>query len=314
MKEIVEQALDFWNLSGAAYRLIAARENHVYQVDLNGTKNALRVHRMGYRTDLELWSELQWMNAVSNGGLHVPNAVPSNSGEFLHVVEGVQIDVLTWMAGSPLGVEGEALELTDRAGLFHKIGHEMALLHRVSDDWTLPEKFTRPSWDRNGLVGKAPVWDRFWDNPTLAPEDRKLFQTIRDIADFELARLESDLDYGLIHADLVRENVMVDEDNLQFIDFDDGGFGFRLFEIATTLMANLHEPDFPTIQAALLQGYQDVRNIDITALDLIMLLRSLTYVGWIIKRMGEEGSDARNERYISRSRMLAMDYLDKRNQ
>ena len=143
----------------------------------------------------------------------------------------------------------------------------------------------------------------------MSNEDRDLFIAACSTASQQLAHLEDQLDYGLIHADLVRENVLVDGDSLQFIDFDDGGFGFRLFDLATVLMPNLYEPDFPKLQAALLSGYRSIRNIDTSALDLFMMLRSATYVGWIITRMDEDGSDARNARFIKRTRMLAEDYL-----
>jgi len=48
----------------------------------------------------------------------------------------------------------------------------------------------------------------------------------RDLARVDLAASESDLEQGLIHADLLTENVMVDGTHLAFIDFDDGAFGF----------------------------------------------------------------------------------------
>ena len=92
----------------------------------------------------------------------------------------------------------------------------------------------------------------------------------------------------------------------------DGGFGFRLFDLATTLMPNLYEKDFPALRTALLGGYCTVREIDTAPLDLFLLLRSNTYLGWIITRMNEAGSKARNARFISRSKMFAENYLRNR--
>lgn len=309
MRSKVETALKHWGMDGATYRLIAARENHVFRIDFDDSSYALRLHRQGYRSDAELLSELQWMSAVFHDGLSVPTPIASVSGDYLNVVEDIQIDMLTWLAGAPLGAAGKDLQIKDRPGQFRRIGREMANLHKVSDGWTQPPGFRRPAWDRPGLVGEAPVWDRFWDNPTLSNEDRELFLELRRVADAELADLESQLDFGLIHADLVRENIMIDGDKLQFIDFDDGGFGFRLFDLATTLMPNLHERDYPALKAALFEGYRSVREIDTGPLDLFLLLRSTTYVGWIITRMGEEESADRNERFVDRTRMLCNAYL-----
>lgn len=305
----VEQSLVLWGMQGAETSLIATRENQVYRVDHAGRAYAMRLHRPGYRTDAELWSELQWMNAAAEGGLHVPAPISSTSGEYLHVADGIQVDVLTWLSGAPVGKTGEDLAAADRTGLFYGIGREMARLHAVSDRWTPPAGFSRWSWDREGLLGEAPVWGRFWDNSSLSAEDRALFQALRSKADAELRELEATLDYGLIHADLVRENVMADGDRLQLIDFDDSGFGFRLFDLATTLLRNMRETDYPALRDALIAGYQSVRTINLAALDLFILLRSATYVGWIITRMDEPGSKARNNRFIGTARILAQQYL-----
>lgn len=309
MTMVVEKALARWGMGGADCRLIAERENRVYRVDHDGTAYALRLHRPGYCSEAELRSELQWMAAAGAGGLGVPAPVPSTAGAFLHVIDGVAVDVLNWLGGQPLGKTGVPLAVGDREGLFRAIGREMARLHAVSDAWTLPDGFTRRRWNRDGLLGETPVWGRFWDNPTLSPEDRALFRHLREVSAAELEARECALDYGLIHADLVRENVMLDGDKVQLIDFDDSGFGFRLFDIATTLLRNRTEPDYEALKTALLGGYLSERDLDLDALDLFMVLRAATYVGWIISRMDEDGSAARNARFVATARGLAEAYL-----
>jgi len=93
------------------------------------------------------------------------------------------------------------------------------------------------------------------------------------------------------------------------IDFDDGGFGFRLFDIATALLKHRHAPDYLELQASLINGYTSVRTIDLTALDLFMALRAATYVGWNITRMNEDGATGRNARFITTAKRLAAAYL-----
>ena len=310
MSGTVEKALDLFSLSDANHRLIAARENQVFRIDFGDDTFALRLHRPGYRSDQQLWSELQWMDAAAKGGLRVPAPIASTRGEVLHIVDGVQVDLLSWISGCPIGAATKGIFVADRIGLFESLGHLLAKLHEVSDAWSLPDGFERPSWDRNGLVGETPVWHRFWDNPTLTPQDRELLVTFRQKADRELEGLNDQLDYGLIHADLVRENVLIDDGMLKFIDFDDGGFGYRLFDLATILISNFYEPDFPKLKKSLLEGYTSVRSLDLQWLDLFMVLRSATYVGWIIRRMDEPGAKERNARFVDRTRKLAQKYLE----
>lgn len=309
MSWIVEQALALWGLGGADHHLVAARENEVFRISAPDRTVALRLHRKGYRSDQELRSELAWMAAVSDGGIGVPAPIPSATGEMLHVVEGVQVDVLSWLNGVSVQKALDARDAAVRADLFGEIGRQIAALHHIIDAWTPPEGFARCAWDREGLLGDAPLWGRFWDNPLLMAEDRRVMLELREVATAELRQLESSLDYGLIHADLVSENIMVDENRVQMIDFDDGGFGFRLFEIATALVKYRDQPDYRALKDALIEGYMSARPIDLAPLDLFMAIRAATYVGWNIERIAEDGAEARNARLIRDARDLARAYL-----
>jgi Ser/Thr protein kinase RdoA (MazF antagonist) len=309
MTPIVAQALALWGMDGAEWSLVAARENHVYKVQTGGNSYALRLHRQGLHSDAALRSELKWIAELGARGVGVPTPVPATDGCYLHLLDDVQVDMLDWLPGRPLGSTGGGIDHDDRTGVFRALGREMAKLHEVSDAWERPDGFARWSWDRDGLLGDVPLWDRFWANPTLSNEDRALFTAFRESANSHLQQIEEQLDYGLIHADLVRENVMVRGDKLWLIDFDDAGFGFRLFDIATTLLKNLREPDYDALQQALLEGYRSERALDIKHLDLFLALRAATYVGWISSRLGEDGSEARNMRFKDTARELLTRYL-----
>ncbi|ABD54293.1 homoserine kinase [Jannaschia sp. CCS1] len=305
MSRDVDDALAVWDLTGAAYRLVAARENAVYEVTNGPTRVALRLHRKGYRSDTELRSELDWMAALARAGLSVPAPVPARDGRLLHTINGVRVDVLLWLQGQTLQGALEGLRPEAHAQVFRTLGQDMARLHAASDTWDPPQGFTRPHWNREGLLGEAPLWDRFWANPALDAPDHELFRAFRHYASDRLSQLGPTLDYGLIHADLVPANVMVDGAALHLIDFDDGGFGYRLFDVATTLLKHLHLPHFSQVKTALLEGYHSTRPLDVTELDLFLALRAATYVGWNITRMDEDGGHARNARFIATLRQTA---------
>lgn len=298
---IVDAALPFWGLNGAVVTLIAARENTVYRVDHATGSYALRLHRQGYRTDLQLAAELEWMAWTARAGLSVPDPLASLSGAYLRIVEGVQVDVLNWLSGDTLDILLPEMNGKTRAQLFNTLGREMARLHKASDAWPKATTCDRPAWNVDGLLGDAPLWDRFWDNPGLTSQQKTLFLNFRAKAKSDLTDLAPSLDYGLIHADLVPGNALMDGEVLHFIDFDDGGFGFRLFELATALLKQRREADFDALKSALLAGYTAERRLDVTALDLFIALRAATYVGWNISRAQEDATGARNARFIAQA-------------
>lgn len=305
MAEDLVKAAALWGLKDAPAELAARRENVVYRVEAADGPLALRFHRVGYRSEAELQSEADWLAMLAEGGVPVPRPVASTAGRLIENVDGQHVDVLTWEAGAPLGKAGELKGVVDRLSFCSMLGAQMARLHDLSDAWERPAGFTRPSWDRAGLFGDAPLWGRFWEHPALSAAERDELLEVRAAAD---AALDEGADFGLIHADLLSENMLWDGETLTFIDFDDGGFGFRDFELATFLLRYRDAPDYAEMRAAVCAGYAARREVEDAALDLMILARALTYVGWIADRLDEPGAQERSERAIRTALGVARDW------
>ena len=306
---IIREALRQWGLDGADFCLAAARENHVFKVESGDRIFALRIHRRGYRTDRELASELDWLAAAADGGLSVPRPVPTLDGDMLTHHGGYQIDMVNWLGGETLVKATRNVPSERRAAIFQDIGVQAARLHEICDNWTLPPGFHRCAWDRDGLLGRSPLWGRFWENTQLSRDDAVALSDFRAQANRHLASIEQGLDFGLIHADLIEENVLVDGDAIRLIDFDDGGYGFRLFEIATALIKQIDAPDFDQIRSACIRGYRSVRRLNVDTLDLFLALRATTYIGWIDTRRDLPDADQRQQTNARRAKRLVDRYL-----
>jgi Ser/Thr protein kinase RdoA (MazF antagonist) len=304
--DVATRVLPLWGLEGANLHLVAQRENTVFKVNHQDVHYALRLHRPGYQTPVAIASELAWMDSLAQVGVPVPAPVASLQAGLLVECEGFHIDLLTWLYGRPMGQTDSGLQLDDPYSTFAAIGEMMARLHEQADIWQRPANFERRAWDEQGLLGEQPLWGRFWENPSLPDELR---------ADIDVARRQArqilqneDFDYGLIHADLVRENILIEKDALQLIDFDDCGFGYRLFDVATTLSKNWQEPDAQALQAAFIKGYERVRTLQWQYLPLFTMLRAFTYVGWIVPRINEPGSADRQQRFMGAAKMAMDDF------
>ena len=304
------KAAAVWGFESPRITLAAARENVVYRLDA-GEIYALRLHRVGYRSAEELCHELAWIGAMAEAGLPVPRPVALPSGALVTEVEGQLVSVVTWLGGAPLGAPGEMKNVRDRPGFCRKLGEAMAALHEACDAWPPAKGFARPAWDRAGLLGDAPLWGRFWEHPDFNAVERDLLMAARAQADKDLAALEGALDYGLIHADLVGQNVMWDGVNVGLIDFDDGGYGFRVFELATFLLRYMDEPDYPELRAALCEGYGVRAAIDPQELDLFLVLRAFTYPGWFMDRSDEPNTAARAARANATALKLAQAFMER---
>jgi Ser/Thr protein kinase RdoA (MazF antagonist) len=295
--QLADKSLRHWGLEGSELALVKYRENAVYQVKAaDGRRFALRIHRPGYHSNASLRSELEWMSALLESGIAVPEVIPATDGHLLisECTEALaaprDIDLFAWIPGAPLGSVEQGLGDNSEqiARLYTELGQTAARLHNQSSSWPLPDGFERHAWDRDGLVGEAPFWGRFWELELLDESQKRLMEQVRDRIDTELSAYDrSSQRYGLIHADFVLENLMTENGQLRLIDFDDAGFGWHLFELATALYFIQEEPCYPVARQALIDGYRQARELsdeDLARMELFLAARGCTYLGWIRSR------------------------------
>ncbi|MGB5556772.1 MAG: phosphotransferase [Paracoccaceae bacterium] len=287
----VREALALWGGSDCAPRLISHRENAVYEVELPSGRAALRLHRVGYRSAAEIRSELSWTEALVERGFVAPTPVRALDGSMvLGLGSGQLVSVISWMEGTPIGAVGVPLvgSAEDQAALYHGVGGMLARLHNVTDALELREGFTRPRWDCAGLTGPGPLWGRYWEAPGLSGTEVALIVAARDRARARLAEFDAEADCGLIHADALRENVFRTGKGLALIDFDDSGFGYRMYDLASSVTQAVDDAAYPEIVDGLLDGYAAERPLAVAARDLFQMfamLRAFSAVGWTIPRV-----------------------------
>ncbi len=305
-------ALAAWDVPACTPRLIKNRENAVFEVaGPNGTRAALRLHRPGYQTDAAIRSELVWSQGLAQAAMAVPCPLQTRDGDVIAPVAdaGRVASLVTWSEGEPLGEGGVPFSWdTDRqAQLYHALGAELARLHRISDTLSLPDWFERPRLDIDGLLGKAPLWGRFWENAALTREGMTLLQEARNRLQGKLQALSGDADFGLIHADALRENVFVQGDDVSLIDFDDGAFGFRLYDLGVAMSQNWDLPNAAELAAALCEGY----GLDAKPTALVpvfTVIRALASCGWCMPRYAPD--DPALIAYTKRAVNIAKRYMD----
>lgn len=322
LRALAHAALASWDFGACELELLKFRENAVFAVAAQGGRRyALRVHRAGYHSDAELRSELEWMRALEAGGFDVPEVVPARGGELFLTVrhagipEPRQVDVFEWIEGTQLGsvADDASADATALCRTFHTVGTLAARLHNQATRWTLPAGFTRHAWDDAGLVGERPFWGRFWELAALSPPERALIVRARDRLRRDLATLERSPDfYGLIHADFAPENLLVDGDTVRLLDFDDAGFGWHLFEIATSLYFHIGQPYYAALRDATIAGYRAERPLpdaQLALLPMFLAARGFTYLGWVHTRQETETARELTPMLIELACNVARDYL-----
>lgn len=256
----------------------------------------MRVHRPDYRTDAEIRSEIEWMGALASAGVRTPAALPTRRGEPLALASGAgvpqprQCDLFRWISGEPVGTleGGVAAGRAAAAHTYELLGGLAARVHEHGTQWKRPAGFARPVWDAAALVGEDPVFGRFWELECLDAERLRVLFAARDRTRERLEAFAPTPErWGLLHGDFLPENILVDAQGPQLIDFDDCGEGWYGFELATGLFPLLRQEIFDDVLEAYLRGYRRVRALDEESLALLpsfLMARGLSYLGWPVGR------------------------------
>ncbi len=317
-KRIAGLAAPEWGAGAKPPDLITIRENAVFRAEqATGRVIALRLHRPGYQSREGIETELRWTMGLAAQGLSVPEPILTRDGALTWHAGDVTVSAVGWLSGTPVGRAGTPLA-GDRAAqeiLFGTLGRLLAALHKATDALNLPPTLPRPRWDIEGLLGANPTWGRFWENPGFRAGDQGLIAAMRDMAADRLGRIGTAAPaFGLIHADIMRENILAAPDGtLNLIDFDDSGYGYRLYDLGTALVQSLEEPNLPCMAEALLAGYADGGGDPgegMPDLMLFTLLRCLASTGWIDTRAPTD--DPRRKLYVDRVLRLSARIAERR--
>jgi Ser/Thr protein kinase RdoA (MazF antagonist) len=285
-------------------RLLKHWENSVFDVvhAESGEHGVLRVHRLGYQTERSIISEFQWMKALSDFGVKTPGVIPSRDGALVLAVEIDDLpearlcDMLEWIAGAPPPED-------DLPACFRMLGELNAKCHAQVRQWTLPPGFERQAWDEAALLdGKLPIIAPAWESWALSAQQRALVLECREALRERLRQWGKGPDrYGLIHADLMPINLIVGDNGVRLIDFDDCGFGWYLYDSASALLPYYGQDFYPDLLDAWAGGYRSVRPLsdeELEEMRSFLLLRCFYGLGWVQTHRNSEAAQIYTEPLI----------------
>ncbi len=296
VRRLAEEALGCYNLGDTKLRFLRYFANITYRVDLAGTVTAsahpglyvpnrylLRVLASG-NWEYAL-GEMTWLAALSGeAGLPVPSPMPTPGGELLvrvctpGIPNGRIVSLMRW-------VEGRRRAGALRLDQYHAWGGMLARLHVFAAGWQPPEGFQRYVWDWGGLLGGRDFSCSVAELVEIMPAHlQEPFLTVSAQAREVMAALgKRPQAYGMVHGDMYTGNILFNGEHIIPIDFEDCGFGYWLWDIATSLEEQPWTEDWYRKRDAFLAGYTQVHSLPDTQLghlDLFMAINYATVVLW----------------------------------
>ncbi len=306
---------------GAGLHLYPLTENWTYRIEPDGGPPVvLRIYRPGGRPPAEIMSELAWMTALGDragedgaGGL-VPEVLPTVSGSpvLALIREAPQPPCYCVLFSCAPGREPAEDEL---AAWFPRLGAITAGLHRHARSWRQPPWFSRPRWDLSTTLGDRPHWGP-WQSSVPDPGQRAQLSRLADVVTRRLRRFgEGTARFGLVHADLRLANLLVEDDQITVIDFEDCGLSWYLYDLACALTFNEGRPDAAELVSLWVDGYRQAERLsaeDEREIPTFLMLRRLTLTSYAgLRHDTELAAQMRADGYNEETCVLAESYLSR---
>lgn len=273
----------------------------------------LRINRPGYHPRAHIATELAWVRALRQ-------ETPVITAEIISGLDGESIQHI-WHPAVPeprncvlmTHVPGQEPEETNRLAAFSQLGEVTARLHLHAAAWKPGHTVQRHRWDFDAMLGPKPLWGHWQNGLGMTPaKKRHLAKVVNALRPRVAAIGESRQRFGLIHADLRAANILVHEEKVAVIDFDDCGFSWFIYDLAAALSFLETHPDVPAYIDAWLTAYQKIRPLsraEISAIPTFIMLRRLLLVAWIGSHADTAHAQAMGPEFTDDTCALADIYL-----
>jgi len=249
-------ALAHYPIDVASIRLLNHGFNTTFRVDtVDRRRFSLRLNVNSRRTDAFIGAEMAWLAALSSEtDLWVPTPQPSREGSLLVHVEFPDLEralpaaLFEWLPGPDLGDEATPAQVRE-------VGRATAALHDHGERWSPPAGTELPAID--SVLMDVP-YQLGGDHPLLSESDHEVIDAAFAQVQGHYDALFAGASRHPLHADLHIWNLKWYRGRLSVFDFDDSGIGVPVQDLA---ISAYYLRDNDEQEAALLEGYQDVRSL-----------------------------------------------------
>lgn len=255
---LLKRCAESWGLTNITF--VRKMENIVFSCDSAEGKVYLRLTTPLRRVRTEIESEIHWMAHLTKYGLKIPRLIQDQAGnKICSFSEGEQR--YEGVVFSALEGQHPSLETATDPQFLRTLGGLIAKMHLASQDY-----------QRTGQIVKREEWfeDRGLRHASaVAEHSQDIF--LREKLGKSIAWMQSlqrtSENYGLVHADLGRMNLFVEEDrSIGIIDFDDSCYHWFAFDLAIVIFSIIagfehtaSQPEETGWLNDLLEGYRSVR-------------------------------------------------------
>ncbi|MBT2291389.1 phosphotransferase [Paenibacillus albidus] len=254
-RQVALTAIQMYELEWERIRFIQLSDTITYKMETATGKYLLRIHSDQYSKE-QISSELDLLKELNKSDdLTVPEGIASSDGSYVLEINTEAgycrpcVTIMRWVEGEHAGGQ-----LTDNC--IFRMGVLMGRIHQVAGRFSPPPAFNRPVWGADSFSSKMAQLERSY-TCFLSDKAWQLYQAAANKILSQLVLMDpNDNSYGLIHADLHMGNYVFNEELPYAIDFGRCGYGYFLYDLASTILGLK-----PEDRRTFIQGYESVKTL-----------------------------------------------------
>lgn len=285
---LANQALLMYpELKGATLKFFGQDTNINYVIEHNKKKYFMKIFMDHSSTIDDNIAEAVLLEHLSNTtNLHVPRVLKNQDGSYVTTIfsptdqQEKHIMVATFLTG-------EALDGNETKERLVELGRTMAILHQSAQSLVIPEGVTFKKWDRVLYWRNEEIhYHKEEHKDKMSQEDRDLLDHVFPYLDNRLQELYQG-DSILVHGDLNPWNVLIEDQQIKLIDFEDIIIGTPIQDVAITLFYYRYDPNYTytDIRDWLLEGYQEINpnfQPDWEIVEMLIIARTVNFINFVL--------------------------------
>jgi len=224
-EEFQTKGLALYGLTNKNLEDLEGYENFVYGYKDQGQDYVLRFVHSDHRTYEEVLAEIEFIDFLADKGASVSQVIHSIDDKIvtkLPINEGSYFSVCVFTKGKGKQIKEEV----DDPKYWERLGKEVGFMHKLTMDYQ--PQYKRKAWYEDTLFRLA--------NKVLVGEYAPILEAFRRLEEAIKKLPTNKRNYGLIHTDLHRGNMVLDQGkDFTFFDFDDSSYKHFIADIAIIL-------------------------------------------------------------------------------
>lgn len=263
-EQLLQEIFDCYQLTGAAAYPLRSYNNYIYRIErANGARFSLRICGFPNMKRRNMEDEMHWLEFVAQHDPRLaPRPIANQCGELVTTINTPERE---WLCCLFVWIEGSELRGAAKPEQLHKIGRNAAALHNIARQFPFPDDTSdfRSDYRYDQVLMRS---HRGWiekHRDAIGAENVALLDRAIDYTITQMdQRGATPANYGVIHADLHLGNVLVHDDEVTILDFEQLGRGHYLYDLTVMWTELRDEPaDFASLWQSFVAGYAEVAEV-----------------------------------------------------